>query len=241
MKVDLKNQVALITGASRGIGRSISLALADSGAHVVIASRNLKKLQMVAEEIKLKGGNATPIQTDIAKEKDIVSLFKKVKDKPGRLDILVNNAGIGIFGKLVDFPIENFDKNINVNLRGTYICCQEAMKMMIPAKRGYIINISSVVGFKGYPSQSAYTASKHGVMGLTKSLAVEAKEYGIRVSAILPGGVDTDFIGDARPDLDRSMLILPEDIAKTVLYLLSISDRATVDQIYVRRRTSNPF
>jgi len=115
------------------------------------------------------------------------------------------------------------------------------MRLMIPRRSGYIINISSVVGFKGYPNQGAYTASKHGVMGLTRTLAVEAADHDIRVSAILPGGVDTDMVANARPDLDRSILIRPEDIATTVGYLLSLSDRAHVDEIYVRRRTAKPF
>ena len=241
MYIDLKNRVALITGASRGIGRGISLMLADSGVHVILTARSMDKLQKVKEEITSRGGNATVIPTDIAKEQDIKTLFKIIKDKFGRLDIVINNAGIGIWGKLVDFSIEDFDKIMNINVRGTYLCCQQAMKMMITQKNGYIINISSVVGFKGYPNQSAYTASKHAIMGLTKSLAVEAQEHNIRISAILPGGVETDLSVKARPDLDRSLLILPEDIAKTVLYLLSLSDRAMVDQIFVRRMSSSPF
>ena len=241
MNVELKNQVALVTGASRGMGRSISLALAEAGAHVILAARNEDRLQKVKEEIIVKGGLATPVKTDISVEQEIISLFETIKENCGRLDIVVNNAGIGIWGKLVDFAIEDFDKLINVNLRSMYICCQQALKMMIPAGSGFIINLSSVVGFKGYVNQSAYTATKHGVMGLTKSLAAEVQEYGICVSAILPGGVDTDFIGAARPDLDRSILIPPEDIAKTVLFMLSLSDRTMVDQIYIRRRTGAPF
>lgn len=241
MYIDLKNRFALVTGASRGIGRGISLILADSGVHVILTSRSMDKLQKVKEEITSRGGNATVIPADIAKEQDIKTLFKIIKDKFGRLDIVINNAGIGIWGKLVDFSIEDFDKIMNINVRGTYLCCQQAMKMMIPQKNGYIINISSVVGFKGYPNQSAYTASKHAIMGLTKSLAVEAQEHNIRISAILPGGVETDLSVKARPDLDRSLLILPKDIAKTVLYLLSLSDRAMVDQIFVRRMSSSPF
>jgi len=241
MNVELKNQVALVTGASRGMGRSISLALAEAGAHVILAARNEDRLQKVKQEIIVKGGLATPLKTDISVEQEIISLFETIKENCGRLDIVVNNAGIGIWGKLVDFAIEDFDKLINVNLRSMYICCQQALKMMIPAGSGFIINLSSVVGFKGYVNQSAYTATKHGVMGLTKSLAAEVQEHGISVSAILPGGVDTDFIGAARPDLDRSILIPPEDIAKTVLFMLSLSDRTMVDQIYIRRRTGTPF
>jgi 3-oxoacyl-[acyl-carrier protein] reductase len=241
MAFDLRGSVALVTGASRGIGRSTSVALAEAGAHVVMSARSGDVLDSVKAGIEGRGGRATVVPADLAAEADIESLFRKVKSGPGRLDILVNNAGIGLWGKLVDFPIGDFDRLVAVNVRGMYLCCQQALRLMIPAKRGFIINISSVVGFKGYPKQSAYTATKHAVMGLTKSLAVEVQEHNIHVSAILPGGVDTGFIGDARPDLDRSVLMPPEDIANTVLYLLSLSDRAWVDEIYIRRRTGTPF
>ncbi len=241
MIVDLKGRVALVTGASRGIGRSISLALSEAGAHVVLTARHMDELKKTAEEITEGGGEATPVKADIGREKDIVSLFDAVKKNLGRLDILINNAAFGVWGELVDFSIEDFDRVMSVNVRGLYLCCQQAMKIMIPAGQGYIINMSSVVGFKGYPNQSAYTASKHAVMGITKSLAVEAQKYGICVSAIQPGAVDTGLTVKARPDLDRSILLRPDDIARTVLYLLSLSDRAWVDQIYIRRRRSAPF
>jgi len=112
---------------------------------------------------------------------------------------------------------------------------------MIPQKSGYIINITSVQGIRGYENQSAYAASKHGVMGFSKSLAVEAQEYNIRVSAVLPAAVDTEMIREARPDLDPTVLIRPMDIAKSVLFLLSLSDTAMVDQVYVRRMAGRPF
>lgn len=238
MQVNLKDRVALVTGASRGIGRSISMALAQAGAHVIITSRNVEQLQKVEREI---GGNATVIPSDLSAHDDVDALFDLIKDRKGRLDILVNNAAIGLWGHLVDFSISDFDKIMKLNVRGLYLCCQRAMKLMIPQKSGYIINISSVVGFKGYPNQSAYTASKHAVMGITKSLAVEAREHNIQVSAIQPGGVETDFAFEARPDLDPSILIKPEDIAHSILFLLSLSDRAWVDQIHVRRRNGTPF
>jgi 3-oxoacyl-[acyl-carrier protein] reductase len=241
MHVNLSEQIALVTGASRGIGRSISIALADAGAHTNLCARNIEKLNEVKEEIENRGGSATVIAADLSDEIQTTSIFNTIGAQFGKLDILVNNAAIGLWGKLVEFALEDFDRVMNVNVRSVYLCCQQAMKLMIPAKKGFIINISSVVGFKGYPNQSAYTASKHAIMGLTKSLAVEAQEHNVCVSVILPGGVDTDFIGDARPDLDRSILILPQDIANTVLYLLSLSDRAMVDQVYIRRRTGSPF
>ncbi|MBN2324599.1 MAG: SDR family oxidoreductase [Spirochaetes bacterium] len=237
MKADLKDRIALVTGASRGIGRSISAALASSGVRVILSSRSKESLEAVGKEI----GGATVIPADISKENDIDSLFSSVQETFGRLDILVNNAGIGFFGSLVDFSIEDFDRLLAINLRGTYLCCQRAMRMMIPQKKGHIINMSSVAGFKGYENQSAYTASKHGVMGLTKSLAVEAQKHGIRVSVICPGGVNTDLCKAASPQLEESVLIPPEDIAKTVLYLLSLSDRSMVDGVYIRRSTGSPF
>jgi len=241
MNLDLSGQSALVTGAGRGIGRAIGSALAVAGARVFLAARTTDQLESAAREIQQNGGTAVPVPTDLSKEEDIQSLFQRISDRAGGLDILVNNAGVGFFGPLVEFSSSDFDRVMQVNTKATFLCCQRALRLMIPKRKGYIINISSVVGFKGYPNQAAYTASKHAVMGLTKSLAVEAQEHGIRVSAILPGGVNTKMVADARPDLDPKILLQPEDIAHTVLYLLSLSDRAAVDQIYIRRRGSQPF
>ena len=241
MNPNLQDQTAIVTGAGRGIGKAISLAIAARGAHVVLAARTAKELDAVAAEISDAGGSAVAIVTDIADEQSMLDLFAAVRDKFGRLDILVNNAGLGLFGKLDEFSTVDLDAIIQCNVRGTYICCREAMKMMARQKSGTIINISSVVGFKGYPSQSAYTASKHAVVGMTKSIAVEAQEHDVRVSVIHPGGVDTDLVAQARPDLDRSILMQPSDIADAVIYLLSLSPYAAVDEIYIRRRTSSPF
>ncbi|MBI81875.1 MAG: hypothetical protein CMJ81_01640 [Planctomycetaceae bacterium] len=240
MQPDLTGQTAVVTGAGRGIGRAISLALAECGAHILLAARTRLELEETASQIAATGGSTDVQTTDVADEAQVEQLLKRT-DELGRLDILVNNAGIGLFGPAVDFATTDFDRILQINLRGTFLCSRAALKRMIPAGCGMIINIASVVGFKGYPQQAAYTASKHGVMGLTKSFAAEAQEHGIRVSAILPGGVDTEMIAQARPDLDPSVLIRPEDIAKTVLYLLSLSGQATVDQIYIRRRDGTPF
>jgi NAD(P)-dependent dehydrogenase (short-subunit alcohol dehydrogenase family) len=235
---DLRGQVALVTGGGRGIGRAVSLALGRAGARVVLAARTAAEIEAVSAKIARAGGEATAVPADVSREEDVVGLFGRVGE---RLDILVNNAGLGIFGPLDAFSAADFDRVLGVNLRGTFLCCREAMKRMERRRGGWIINVSSVVGIKGYPNQAAYTASKHGIVGLTKSLAVEAQPHGIRVSVILPGGVDTGMAGQARPDLERSVLLQPEDIAQTVLYLLSLSDRAAVDEIYIRRRTSPPF
>jgi NAD(P)-dependent dehydrogenase (short-subunit alcohol dehydrogenase family) len=241
MALNLQGKAAVVTGAGRGIGRAISLALGRAGASVVVVARTMEQIESVANEITSARGKAIAIRADMAEEGDIRSLFDQVNERFGRLDVLVNNAGVGLFGPVAEFSAADFDRVVSVNLRGTFLCCRQAMRAMIPQGRGYIINISSVVGFKGYPNQAAYSAAKHGIMGLTKSLSVEAQQHGIRVSAVLPGGVDTDLIRAARPDLDTSVLMQPEDIAQTVMYLLSLSEQAAVDQIYIRRRTSQPF
>lgn len=241
MDLNLSDKTAVVTGAGRGIGRAIAAMLGRAGARVVVGARTESEIEAVAGEINSAGGKARAVPLDISREDDIKGLFKSVEDDSHRLDVLINNAGVGLYGKLVDFDTADLERLYAVNLRGTFLCCREAMRIMIPQASGYIINISSVVGFKGYPEQSGYTAMKHGVMGLTKSLAVEAQEHGIRVSAILPGGVDTDLVRQARPDLGPDVLMQPEDIAQAVEYLLSLSPRAAVDQIYIRRQRSKPF
>jgi 3-oxoacyl-[acyl-carrier protein] reductase len=208
---------------------------------VVLTARGGEALEQTRQAIAERGGQASWVAADLAQEAEVDGLFARVASEQGRLDVLVNNAGLGLFGPLADFSSEDFDRLIAVNLKAVFLCCRQAMKLMAPRRRGYIINISSVVGFKGYPNQAAYTATKHGVMGITKSLAVEAQPHGIRVSAVLPGGVDTALAAAGRPDLDRSILLQPQDIAQAVLYLLSLSERAAVDQIYIRRRNSAPF
>ncbi len=237
----LAGKTALVTGAGRGIGRSVAVRLAGLGAQVIVSARTDGEITEVAGEIEGSGGKAVAMKTDVSEEREVEALFTRIQEEFGRLDVAVNNAGVGLFGPLENFPVEEFDRVLAVNLKGTFMCCQQAVQMMKPAGRGYIINIASVVGFKGYPGQSAYTASKHGVMGLTKSLANEVQEDGIRVSAILPGGVDTRLVRDARPDLDSACLLSPDDVAQAVEYLLSLSDQAAVDQIYIRRRSSQPF
>jgi len=241
MTPDLSGQVAVVTGAGRGIGRAVALALGAAGAQVVAAARTRAEIEAVARRVAGAGGQAVALPVDLADETSVRALFAEVRRRFGRLDVLVNNAGIGLYGTVRDFPVEDLDRLVAVNLRGTFLCCQEAMRLMAPRRSGYIINISSVVGFKGYPKQAGYTATKHAVVGLTKSLAVEAQEVGVRASVVLPGGVDTAMVRDARPDLDPAGLLAPEDVAATVMYLVSLSDRAAVDQVYVRRRTGQPF
>jgi len=241
MKADLTGKVALVTGAGRGIGRSISLALAHAGARVFLTSRTASQLEDTAREIRGQNHEAEYLPAEVSSEAGVDAVYRDLGKRFGRLDILVNNAGLGMSGAVADFPVSGLDTLMSVNVRGVFLCCQKAMQIMVPARQGYIVNMSSVVGFKGYANQAAYTASKHAVMGLTKALAVEAQVHEIRVSAVLPGAVDTGLMDALRPDLDKALLMKPEDVADAVLFLLSLSDSAAVDEIYIRRRTSAPF
>ena len=240
-QVNLSGKTAIVTGAGRGIGRAIARSLAHHGATVIAAARTESQIKAVADEINQSGGIAYSYPFDLADESEILSLFTFLEKKADKLDILVNNAGTGLFGQMHEFSTEDLQILLDVNIRGTYLCCREGLRRMIPNKSGYIINISSVVGFKGYPNQSAYTASKHAVVGMTKSLAVEAQPHNIRASLIHPGDVDTDLVRSARPDLDPAILIQPQDIADTVMYLLSLSEQCAVDEIYIRRLGGKPF
>ena len=239
--MNLNHKVAIVTGASKGIGRSISMFLAKQGVKVTLAARTIEKLKETQSIITSFKGTSITVPTDISKENEITNLFKITKKEFGRLDILINNAAIVIKGKLVEFSTSDYDKIMNVNLKGVFICCQQALKIMIPQKSGYIINIVSNAVFKNYPEQGVYTASKHGIVGITKTIANEVQHYGIHTASIHPGAVDTELSLHSRPDLNRSILIPPDDIAKTVLYMLQLSDNSWVDEIYIRRRTAKPF
>ncbi|MCL4384949.1 MAG: SDR family oxidoreductase [Actinobacteria bacterium] len=239
--MDLNNKTVIVTGASKGIGRAISIELAKEGAIVVLAARTKEKLIEVKKNIDSFNGKSLIVPADMSREEDILKLFSKVKEEFGKLDILINNAGIFIGGNLVDFDISDYEKIMNVNFKAVFLCCQQALKIMIPQKNGFIINISSNVVFKGYPQQAIYSASKNAVVGLSKSMANEVQKDGISVALIHPGGVDTELIDSARPDINKSDLMPPEDIAKTIIYMLKLSDNSWVDEIIIRRRTAKPF
>ena len=237
----LEGKVAIVTGAGRGIGRSIAHALAQRGVSVSLAARSADELEHVREDIDTARGKACCFPTDIGREQDAVALVRNTVERFGRLDILVNNAGMGIFKPLVATSTEEWDDIMRVNARGPFILCREAIPYLIQQERSYIVNISSVVGVKGYENQSAYAASKHALMGMTKALAKEVRDLGIRVHALCPGGVDTALIANARPDLDKSVLMRPEEIADAVLFLVTREGNAVIDEIHLHRESSTPW
>jgi NAD(P)-dependent dehydrogenase (short-subunit alcohol dehydrogenase family) len=241
MEKRLNRKVAIVTGASRGIGRAICLALAKEGATVVLAARSIQKLREAAEEVANVGGQAEIIITDLSEEKSIKNLVKVTNGKFGRLDILVNNAGVTHSAKLEETSTEDWDRLFEVNARAPFILCREALPLLRKAAKAYIINIVSVVGVKCYPLQSAYTASKHALRGMTKSLAEELRDSNVRVHSICPGGIDTDMIRTIRPDIKKEDLMRPEEIAELVLYLVTHKGNAVIDELHIRRAASTPW
>ncbi|HEG42766.1 MAG TPA: SDR family oxidoreductase [Phycisphaerales bacterium] len=238
---DLKNKIAIVTGASRGIGREIAVSLGKMGAKLVLAARNKELLEEVAQQIKDNGANAEIFQLELENEDSIKALVDFVKDKFGALDILVNNAGITHSASLEETATEDYDKVMSVNVRGPFILCREALGLLRKSDSGRIINISSVVGVKGYPQQSAYTASKHALRGMSISLANELKGTSIRVHVICPGGVNTEMVERVRPDINKDELIGSEEVAELVGYLASCKGNGIVDEIRIRRQTSDPW
>lgn len=232
----LAGKTAIVTGGGRGIGKAVAARLAARGAETVLAGTTESRLAEAVSAIAGAGGKARYVVTDVAKEDDVAALFARA----GVVDILVNNAGVGVFAPLVDTTVEMWDKVMGVNLRGAFLCGRAAMRAMA-GRGGRIINIGSVVGIKGYARQAAYTASKHGLMGLSKVMAVEGQKDGIITQVVAPGGVDTDMAGEARPDLDRSGLIRPDDIADAVEFLLRQEGNAVTDLIQVRRKANAPW
>jgi NAD(P)-dependent dehydrogenase (short-subunit alcohol dehydrogenase family) len=237
----LEGQVALITGAGRGIGRGIALRLAALKATIVLAARNEDRLNAVAKEIERAGGEAFVVPVELEDTQSIKALAQTVRDRFGRLDILVNNAGITHSALLEETATEDYDRLIRVNARAPFILCRETLDLLRNAPVGRIINIASVVGVKGYPRQSAYTASKHALRGMSIALAEELRGTNVRVHVLCPGGVDTDMVGDVRPDIRKDDLIRPDEIAELVEYLVTHNGSAVIDELRIRRGTAAPW
>jgi 3-oxoacyl-[acyl-carrier protein] reductase len=225
----LVGKKALVTGASRGIGRAVALKLAREGADVIVTATSLERAERTAEEIISLGRKAIPFKVDVGVTKDVEELFRVVTEQFHSLDILVNNAGITRDGLLMRMKDEDWNAVIDVNLKGTFACTREAIKLMAKAKSGRIVNISSVVGEMGNIGQSNYCASKAGIIGFTKAVAREYAKRNITVNAVAPGFIETDMTGvlseSVREELLKQIPVsrfgTPEDIANAVYFLVS--------------------
>ena len=231
----LEGKIAVVTGSSSGIGKAIALRFGEEGAKVVVAARRLDRCEQTAAQIRKHGGEGVAIQTDVSDEIQVDALVRETVNRFGRLDILVNNAGMFGGGRLADTTTRAFDEVMNTNLRGTFFCCRAGFKHMKQQGGGLIINMSSVAGLQAWAGSGTYSASKHAIMALTKSLADEGRACNIKVSAICPGGVADELVDAPAEDILRSEKIDPYDIAETAIYLARLGPHAVVHQIVVDR------
>jgi len=224
----MDKKVILVTGGSKGIGLAIAQLFLKKNYSVIDASRTSNNI--------IKNKNYFYIKTDVSKENDVKALFNFIVNKFGKLDVLVNNAGFGKFGPLAESKTKDFDDLFNTNVKGLYLCTRYALKLMISSNKGDIVNISSIAGKNAIPNASLYCATKHAVIGLSKSLMLEVRNHNIRVSVICPGSVDTNFFDNTKNILtaDRKTIISPTDIADSVWFIVNADPRTNFNEIEVR-------
>lgn len=232
--MELKGQLAIVTGAGRGIGAAISRRLAGMGATIVLAARDMSQLQAVQHEIESTGGTAEARQLDLMDEQSIAKLAADIETRHRRCDILVNNAAIGNIGKpLHEMSPTDWDSLMATNLRGPYLMIRAFAPLMIRAQLGHIINISSLAGHNPLPGGAAYSASKWGLNGLTYSVAEELRPHKIRVSVIAPGSVNTHFGGNiSGKNPDKK--IQPDDVAHVAAMLVTQAPQSFVSEVLLR-------
>jgi len=235
----LESQVAVVTGAGRGAGEAIAIRLAEMGAHVILVARSDGQLDRVRERIVQAGGLATAFPCDLTNTSAVGELGTAVAEQHRRCDILVNNAGIGMDGKLLhEISPEEWDLIFDTNLRGPYLMIRALVPMMIAARSGHIINISSLAGRNPLPKGAAYAASKWGLNGLTYSVAEELRQFNIRVSVVAPGSINTDFSDHsgrgAASGKDPKKKLQPDDIASVVATLVLQSPQSFISEVLIR-------
>ncbi|WP_437991675.1 SDR family oxidoreductase [Sorangium sp. So ce145] len=233
----LKDKIALITGASRGIGKASALALSREGAVVVGVARTAADLAALEREIRDAGGRGLMIEADVTRAASVAACVERAVRELGRVDILVNNAGIGGYRPFLEWSEDDYDRIMATNVKGTWLFCREVIPHMRRQGGGHIINVASVAGLQGYPSEAIYCASKFAQMGLTQALDREFWQDNIKVSAVCPGGVETHFaLGDGRTAGSERMrgFSTPEDVAEAVVLAALPRDRSRIVQIVMR-------
>ncbi len=242
MSSELKGEIALVTGASRGIGKACALALAKAGAEVLVNYvSNREKAEAVCAEIHAFGGTASAVKFDIGNSDETQNAIEAILKEKKKISILINNAGITKDGLMLRYSTSDWDSVLETNLRGAFVASQAVIRSMMKERRGAIIHMSSIVGLTGNPGQAAYCAAKAGLIGLTKSMAKELASRNIRVNAVAPGYIQTDMTDSLTPDQKTAMTAhiplgrvgTPEEIAHAVLYLASPAANYVTGQVLV--------
>ena len=236
----LTDRVAIVTGGNSGIGRAIALAYAKEGAKVVIAARRADQLQEVAEQIRAAGGAALAVKTDITQEAEVLALFAAVMKAHGRVDVLINNAGTATREPADELPLASWQKVIDVNLTGAFLCAREAFKIMKRQKSGRIINIGSVSAKVPRPNTIAYAASKFGLEGVTRALALEGRAHGILVSILHPGNTVSNLGPAAQIGANPEGRMEAEDLAQVAVLMAKLPPEVNMLETLVLPRTM-PF
>lgn len=234
-------KVALMTGASRGIGKVVALKLAEMGYNLLIVGRNKNQLQNTKNEIEKNKVNCAFVEADLSLESTPAFVVNEAIREFGSLDVVINNAGLANSLPIEETSMELWDKLFKVNARAPYFICKEATPHLKQSTNPVIINVGSVVDFKGYANQSVYASSKHALAGFTKVLAKEVQNDGIKVHLISPGGVNTEMVREMRPDINTDELIQPEEIAELVEFLITRQGKGTIDHLYIRRQSGLAF
>jgi 3-oxoacyl-[acyl-carrier protein] reductase len=229
--VSIQHQIAVVTGAGRGIGRAIAVELAKLGARVVLVSRSRSELE---ETGRIIGPSASVMPADVRKKEELQGMFEQTLAVLGPVDILVNAAGLGIFGAVADYKDEDFATTIETNLRGVFYTCRFVLPSMIERKRGHIVNIASIAGKVGSATRAVYCASKFGVIGFTESLAEEVRQYGVRASIICPGSTDSGFNPANHAGKARDKMLQPSDIAGAVRTIVTQEPNSFISEIILR-------
>ena len=240
--MDLQNKIAFVTGASGGIGKEICIALASEKVKVVLfGGNNVERLTQTANCIKELGGECEVFAGNLTNATELESLFESAIKKVGGIDILINNAGLAQGKPFEQISIDEFDAIMNLNVRVPFLLTQKALPYLEKSNSASVVNVASVVAHEGYPNQSIYTASKHALLGMTKSLAKEVYKKGIRVHAVSPGGVYTDMIKITRPDLTPEGMPTAKDVADIIIFLIKNRTNAVIDEIRFHRASKEPF
>ncbi len=227
----LGGQVAVVTGAGRGIGRAAALRFAREGAAVVLAARSARELAAVAREVEQAGGRVLVVPTDVRQEPAVAALVKRTLAEYARIDILVTAAGTASFGPVADSKTDDWDQMLAVNLRGAVLCCRAVLPTMMAQRRGTIINIGSAVTSRTLTGSAAYTASKYGLLGFSRVLAEEMRPHGVRVGILSAGATDTPLWEGMPGAPDRSRMLRPEQVAEAALYMAALEPTATLEEL----------
>ena len=227
-------KIALITGASSGIGAAISRSLCEKGYYCILAARSEDKLEKLAQSLHSDGFDCSALIVDVGNESSVDALFA-ASTKIGHVSLVINNAGLGIFSKIEESTVEDWDAQINVNLRGSFLVSRKYIPAMQKQKMGILVFMNSVAGNFGYPHSAAYVASKFGLRGLSDSLRNELRKDNIKVISVHPGAIDTAFWDDISADFPREEMLSPEMIADSVVHAIEAPGATVVENLTIRR------